>query len=59
MSDFPLDPDHQIKFDLLKEHFKGLVGLLQALKNKGYVPDYGMISLPNALDKVYADVEGH
>jgi len=57
-SDFGLlDEDHRVKFELLKDYYKGIVGFLAALRGIGYIPDHGRKSLAVAIDELYAKVE--
>lgn len=60
MSNGPLslDGDHKVKFELLKDHFKGVMQTLAALSAVGYVPDrFGSKDLAVAIDEVYAKIE--
>jgi hypothetical protein len=46
------------KFELLKDHFKGVFELLHALDKHGYRPDhFTSVALDVAIDKLYAEIE--
>ena len=53
-----LDPERKLKFDLLKEHYRGVLGLLQALRELGYIPDHPKSrKLDVAIDELYERIE--
>jgi hypothetical protein len=53
-----LGPEHRLKLDLLKDHFKGVFMVVKELRRFGYVPDrLGSEELAIAVDKLYAEIE--
>lgn len=53
-----LDPERKLKFDLLKEHYRGVLGLLQALSKLGYIPDHPQSrKLDVTIDELYERIE--
>ncbi len=53
-----LDPEHQLKLDLLKDHFNGIFQVVAELRRFGYVPDrFSSEELAVAVDKLYAEIE--
>jgi hypothetical protein len=53
-----LDPERRIKFELLKEHYHGVLGFLSALRGIGYIPDHPRSKgLAVAIDELYESIE--
>lgn len=56
---FPeLNPEQKLKFDLLREHYRGVCGLLQELRGLGYIPDHLQSRrLGVVIDELYERIE--